>query len=79
MADVSVTDEDLKQAVIRTLDALPPEKVTEVYEFALFLQGRMMRPGLTTASASSLDALTGIVAWGGDAVVDTESLYDGIS
>jgi hypothetical protein len=32
---------------------------------------------LHTLPASHLDHLRGLVAWGGDAVADTERLYDG--
>ena len=31
---------------------------------------------LRPVPASQLDDLTGLVAWGGDAVVDTERLYE---
>jgi hypothetical protein len=69
------------------LDDLPAEKIEEVLDFALFLRARWtaqsqaMLPGATqvilhTLPASHLDRLTGLVAWGGDAVADAERLYD---
>lgn len=38
---------------------------------------RLCKPILQTASASQLYGLTGIVSLGGDALTDTEALYDG--
>jgi hypothetical protein len=79
----------IKEAVQRALDKLPAEKLEEVVDFALFLKTRGTEKGgpkattqestkliLHTRPASHLDRLTGLVAWGGDAVADTERLYD---
>ena len=77
----------IKAAVQRALDDLPAEKIAEVLDFALFLRARWtaqsqamppesMQLILHTLPASHLDRLTGLVAWGGDAVADTERLYD---
>ena len=77
----------IKAAVQRALDDLPAEKIAEVLDFALFLRARWtaqsqaMPPESTqlilrTLPASHLDRLTGLVAWGGDAVADAERLYD---
>jgi hypothetical protein len=79
----------IKEAVQRVLDDLPAEKIAEVLDFALFLKARWAPQGeskavppestplvLHTLPASHLDRLTGLVAWGGDAVADAERLYD---
>jgi hypothetical protein len=79
----------IKEAVQRALDDLPAEKLEEVLDFALFLKTRWNEKGgpkattqestkliLHTQPASHLDHLTGLVAWGGDAVADAERLYD---
>jgi hypothetical protein len=80
---------EIKEAVKRALDELPVEKIEEVLDFALFLKARWTEKGeskattqdatkliLHTLPASHLDQLTGLVSWGGDAVADTERLYD---
>jgi hypothetical protein len=66
---------NLKQQLVRELDELPPDKLMEVLDFVAFLRTRkvLLVPSLP---ASSLDRLTGLVAWGGDALADTEKLYD---
>jgi len=66
---------NLKQQLMKELDELPPGKLTEVLDFVIFLRARKT-PFIPSLSASSLDRLTGLVAWGGDALVDTERLYD---
>jgi hypothetical protein len=84
-----LSEQHLKQEVLRTLDALPREKLVEVLDFARFLQTRGVRESTTevqpqavtkltirTVPASHLDSLTGLVAWGGDAVEEAERLYD---
>ena len=81
---------DVKEAVKRALDELPAEKLEEVLDFALLLKARLMTKEeskattqesikliLHTLPASHVDHLIGLVAWGGDAVADTERLYDG--
>jgi len=83
------TTVQIKEAVQRVLDDLPAEKIAEVLDFALFLKARWTPQGeskattpestqliLHTLPASHLDRLTGLVAWGGDAVADAERLYD---
>ena len=70
---------NLKERLVRELDELPPDKLTEVLDFVVFLrthkvqEAHLFGPSLP---ASSLDPLTGLVAWGGDALADTERLYD---
>jgi hypothetical protein len=87
MAD---TASRIKEAVRHTLDELPAEKLGEVLDFVLFLKERetakdrcsvQAQPPtaliLHTLPASHLHSLTGLVAWGGDALADSERLYDG--
>lgn len=80
-----VSEHNLKQAVLQTLDELPREKIVEVLDFVRFLKTQGVSAIDTqettnlivrTFPASHLDSLTGLVAWGGDAVVDAECLYD---
>lgn len=72
-----------KNALIRMLDDLPAEQVSEIFTFALFIRNRSQvrtdKPhGITVKAipAAQLEPLVGIVAWGGDAVEDAERLYD---
>jgi hypothetical protein len=78
---------DIKPELLRVLDALPPSRQTEVLDFARFLHqqvvvgelGRGSQPSgiaVRTAPATTLIGLTGLVTLGGDAVADTEALYD---
>ena len=66
---------NLKQQLMKELDGLPPDKLTEVLDFVSFLRTRKV-PFVPSLPASSLDRLTGLVAWGGDTLADTERLYD---
>ena len=66
---------NLKQQLVRELDELPPDKLMGVLDFVAFLRTRKV-PLVPSLPASSLDRLTGLVAWGGDALADTEGLYD---
>jgi hypothetical protein len=73
----------LKQVVIKVLDELPPEQVVELLDFALFLKQRSQmpyrpfpKPVAIAVPAAHLDGLVGLVAWGGDALADTERLYE---
>jgi hypothetical protein len=66
----------LKEAIIEVLNELPEERIAEVLDFAVFLkthrpEGGLPTRTLSTVPASQLTLLTGIVAWGGDAVEDT--------
>src|SRR2546429_216073 len=80
----------IMEAVRHTLDELPAEKLGEVLDFVLFLKERetakdrrrvQAQPPtaliLPTLPASHLPSLTGLVAWGGDAIADSERLYNG--
>lgn len=80
---MNVTANSLKEAVIRVLEELPSERVTEVLDFALFLKQRSQaedRPSqrlvVKAIPAARLDLLVGLVSWGGDALTDTERLYE---
>jgi hypothetical protein len=72
---MTTTEVDLKKQLMRELDELPPDKLMEVLDFVAFLRIRKV-PFIPSIPASSLDRLTGLVAWGGDALIDTERLYD---
>jgi hypothetical protein len=76
---------EVKEAIIKTLDELLPEQVSEVWDFTTFLRARAeqaknsqceSRVSLRLVPATSLFALTGIVSLGGDAVTETEAVYD---
>jgi cytochrome c len=73
--------------LLRVLATLPRLRQSEVLDFALFLEERAAKeaPAETAAvsriklrpvSADSLLQLTGVVALGGDALDDSEALYD---
>ena len=75
-------DTSLKEAVIRLLNELPPEQIVEVLDFATFIKERsekedlLSRLVIKTLPVSQLDELVGLIALGGDALGDTEHLYD---
>ena len=74
---MTLVEYDLKQQVEKELETLPPGRWREVLAFICFLKDRSGREGgIRTLPASHLDQLTGLVAWGGDALADTERLYD---
>jgi len=76
---MTLANYDLKERVKEELDTLPPGRWREVLDFVRFLK-RRPRPGtVQTLPASSLDQLTGLVDWGGDALTDSERLYNGCS
>ncbi len=73
--------------LLRVFDRLPLPQQKEVLNFARFLQQQTATEAplsttpqpqlkLRTASATTLVALTGLVRLGGDALADTEALYD---
>ena len=75
------TIKDDKDALLDVLDDLSEEQVADVYMFALFIKShaiRQQRQPMTikTVPASRLQALAGLVSWGGDALSDTEHVYD---
>ena len=77
----------IRDELTQVLDALPPTRQVEVLDFARFLQRRMSEatPGQTpqpselrlrAVSPETLLRLTGLVHLGGDAIADTDALYD---
>jgi hypothetical protein len=72
---MTTAGDNLKQQLMRELGELPPDKFVEVLDFIVFLKTRKA-PLIPSLPASFLDSLTGLVAWGGDALADTERLYD---
>ena len=73
----------IKDVVINALGDLPADHLNEVLDFVLFLKQRRrvdLQPLQKTAvyftPASQLDGLVGLIAWGGDALADTERLYE---
>ena len=73
----------IKDIVIDALDDLPADNLNEVLDFVLFLKQRRQaglhaspKPVMRFMPASQLDGLVGLVAWGGDALTDTERLYE---
>ena len=79
---MQATDASLKEAVIEVLNELPAKRIAEVLDFALFLKQRELgdlpmsqRVMVRTVSASHLRGLVGLVAWGGDALEDTERFF----
>lgn len=74
------TDSYLKQRLLDALERLPEESWEEVLDFVLFLRSRAGRTrDLLTSPVGPghLDGLTSLVSWGGDALSDSEGLYDG--
>jgi hypothetical protein len=72
-----------RDRVIKLLDTLPQSHLGEVLDFMLFLQYRTRTEGqdshhmeVKTVPANHLNRLRALVAWGGDALADTESLYE---
>ena len=72
-----------KEALVKMLDELPPEQVTEILDFATFVKERVRnhrnnyRARVRAVPATHLDSLVGRVAWGGDALAETEDLHGG--
>ncbi len=80
---MAVSETSYKEALIKIIDELPSEKVSEILDFATFLRERSKTDPLDqygvivkTVPAEHYKALSGIVKWGGDALEDTERLYD---
>lgn len=80
---MDVTGITPRDAILKTLDELPSEQVAEVLDFVLFLKQRAQagrqepqRQVVKAVPAGHLDAVVGFVEWGGDALVDTERLYE---
>ena len=77
-------DVTTKQAIVKLLDELPSDKLVEVLDFVQFLKERQREQGgmasrieVKAVPASHLKSLLGLISIGGDALEDTERLYDG--
>lgn len=73
----------LKEAMVKVLDELPRERVSEVLDFTLFVKERGSRrvnisrgQVVPSVPAAQLNGLVGMVGCGRDALADTERLYD---
>ena len=84
-----ILEQKIKKEVEQVLKELPADKMSEVLDFMLFLKKRWPEKKLISVvdqqpipvtlhalPASNLDYLTGLVEWGGDAVIDSERFYD---
>ena len=72
----SVISLELELPETKLIDAfrrLPPRRRAELLDRLQALR----EPGLRIVPASRLYALTGLVSLGGDALIDTEAIYDG--
>ena len=70
------THEALKASIIKVIDEMTTDKISEVLDFALFLNSKKENGAgveLKLGSFESLKRLSGIVDLGGDAVVDSEN------
>jgi len=68
---------------LNALDELPGERLGEVFDFVMFIKQRKQAqpdgstiPVLRAAPIQQLKKLIGLVSWGGDAMADTERLYE---
>lgn len=86
---MTVLEQQIKREVEEALKELPVDKMGEVLDFIMFLKRRYAEGELQESSdrdiatsfmptmpASHLDYLTGLVEWGGDALADSERIYD---
>lgn len=87
LTNTQATAARVRPELLRLLDGLPQPKQVELLNFARFLREQAMATtdaahsnsvALHTVPASTLVDLTGLVGLGGDAVLDTEALYDGV-
>ena len=80
MNKVRVREISPKETLVKMLDDLSVEQVTEVLDFAAFVKRRLRTNRLNSqlsvraVPATHLDSLIGRVAWGGDALAETEDL-----
>ena len=76
------SNSSLKEAVVRLLDELPTQQIVEVLDFATFIKDRSVmgethrRLVVKTTPISHLNDLVGLASLGGDALEDSEGLYD---
>lgn len=87
LTNTQATAARVRPELLRLLDGLPQPKHVELLNFARFLREQATATtdaahsnsvALHTVPASTLVDLTGLVGLGGDAVLDTEALYDGV-
>lgn len=69
-----------RNKLIQLLDELPDVQLREVYHFTIFLKehfaNEISETDVPSVQADHLSSLLGLIAIGGDAVQDTEALYD---
>jgi len=72
-----------KDDVIDALDELSSERLSEVLDFVLFLKQRKQNEQQRSSTVvlkkipiHKIKTLTGLVSWGGDALVDAERIYE---
>ncbi len=85
------TSQEVQETLVNILDHLSSVQRQQVLDFARFLRQQTLEKAisktpsfgqkiqLNLAPAAGLADLTGLVSLGGDAVADTEALYDGNS
>jgi len=70
----------LREETIRVLQQLPHDEVAEVLDFALFVQKRKKRDEsqfeVKAVPIETLEPLIGIMSIGGDALEDSERIWD---
>lgn len=84
--DMTTISGAIRPELLRLLDDLPQPKQIELLNFARFLRQQTTAAdihhenavALHRVSANTLVHLTGLVALGGDAVLDAEALYDDV-
>jgi hypothetical protein len=83
-----IDEQRVRERIVHTLDELPSESLERVLNFVDSLrkperpESRLAHQGLGSlrlVPASSLVGLTGVVSLGGDALADSEALYNGHS
>jgi hypothetical protein len=72
----------IKEHVVRVVNALPPDKLTELLDYAIFLQygekgkpPRKAKANIPIVPARRLFEAAGLVSWGGNALKDTERIF----
>jgi hypothetical protein len=72
----------IKEHVVRVVNALPPDKLSELLDYAISLQSgkkgkptRKAKAGIPLVPARRLFEAAGLVDWGGNALKDTERVF----
>jgi len=72
-----------RETLDKLLDDLPVEKIVELIDFASYLKDRQQNSSsysseivVKSVPIENLKRLAGTVAWGGDAISETERLYE---